>query len=615
MRIPSFLFGLLAVGSPAASLPNPATPNPVEAINALKRDGAFDSQSAMDSHKATNAAVEAMVAQHKREIAAGVPLHARGLPTAQLGSNSTVYGRILGSTETFAGIPFAQPPVGDLRLRAPRAIETYKSTIDAAGIAAACPQLYVSLQSNTSAILDALGNILTLPFLQPINGQEDCLTVTVHRPAGVAADAKLPVLFWIYGGAFQLGATNTYEAAPLISAALGFDMPMLVVMPNYRVGGFGFLPGAEVKKAGVGNLGLLDQRLALQWVADNIASFGGDPDKVTIWGESSGAISVFDQMALYDGDATYNDKPLFRGAIMNSGSITPVEDIDSAKAQRVYDQVVREAGCASNPDTLQCLREVDYETLLRATNSLPGALSYSSVALPYLPRPDGVALTATPDTLLAEGKYAAVPMIIGDQEDEGTLFSLMTGNIKTNADIATYLTTYLFQLMKPDEIRPLVDLYGSKGSDGSPFNTSIFNQLYPGFKRLAAILGDLVFTLARRVFLGGALAVNPDVPSWSYLSSYFYGTPILGTFHASDILAMWYGIPGGNVIDSMRRYYVNFVYHLDPNGGASDQQEWPQWGQARKLMHFQNPKNNIIDDNFRSAAFDWINQHVSGLRV
>lgn len=93
------------------------------------------------------------------------------------------------------------------------------------------------------------------------------------------------------------------------------------------------MPGSEIRKDGASNLGLLDQRQGLEWVQDNIAAFGGDPSKVTIWGESAGAISVLDQMVLYDGNNKYNGKSLFRGAIMNSGSIVPADPVDCPKGQ------------------------------------------------------------------------------------------------------------------------------------------------------------------------------------------------------------------------------------------------------------------------------------------
>jgi carboxylesterase type B len=214
---------------------------------------------------------------------------------------------------------------------------------------------------------------------------------------------------------------------------------IIYVAVNYRVGGFGFLGGKEIWAEGSSNLGLLDQRLALQWVADNIgmhshyhtttellgtdttqAKFGGDPSKVTLWGESAGAVSTFNQMAMFNGNHYYKNKPLFRAAIMNSGSVVGAEDVTSTKAQSIYDEVVRSAGCSNHAlGTLACLRSLPYDQYLTATQSVPNMFDYSSLALSYLPRPDGRVLTASPEILAQRGLFAAVPYIVGDQTDEG----------------------------------------------------------------------------------------------------------------------------------------------------------------------------------------------------
>ena len=133
--------------------------------------------------------------------------------------------------------------------------------------------------------------------------------------------------------------------------------------------------GKEILADGSANIGLQDQRMALEWVSDNIAAFGGDPTKVILWGQSAGSMSVFDQMALYAGDITYNGRPLFQGAIMHSGSILPADPVDCPKAQVIYDTVVAEANCTESNDTLACLRRVDYDTFVRATNLLPSFMS------------------------------------------------------------------------------------------------------------------------------------------------------------------------------------------------------------------------------------------------
>ncbi|KAF2686757.1 lipase 3 precursor [Lentithecium fluviatile CBS 122367] len=543
-------------------------------------------------------------------FAAPAQVAKRAAPTVIAPSPAATITGKSGDVETFNGIPFAKPPVGSLRLKPPQPITSAIGKVDGTVIPKACPQFFFSVD-DSSLPTGVLGTILNTPLFQTVtNAGEDCLTINVQRPAGTTSSSKLPVLFWIFGGGFELGSTQMYDGTSLVAESVSQGKPIIFVAVNYRVGGFGFLPGKEILKDGSANLGLLDQRLGLKWVADNIAAFGGDPTKVTIWGESAGAISVLDQMVLYNGDNTYNGKPLFRGAIMNSGSIVPAEPVDSAKGQAVYDEVVREAGCSSASDTLACLRGLDYTTFLNAANGVPGILSYSTVSLSYLPRPDGTALTASPDQLIVSGKYAKVPYIVGDQEDEGTLFGLFTANLTTTSDVATYLSKVFFPTADTSVIKGLVATYQNTLEDGSPFRTLLLNNWYPQFKRVSAILGDITFTLTRRIFLATTSAVSPTVPSWSYLATYDYGTPILGTFHGSDLLQVFYGILPNNAAKTIRGYYFSFVHNLDPNVG-NNFDDWPQWSASKELMTFGANSNSLQDDNFRTDSYEFLKSNVA----
>ncbi|KAI2467784.1 sterol esterase [Annulohypoxylon bovei var. microspora] len=533
-------------------------------------------------------------------------LEERAVTASVVIPQGTLVGSVIGGVENYGGIPFAEAPTGNLRLKPPQRLNSSLGTFDATGVGPSCPQMFFSTEGDLITTL--LGDLIDTPLFQTVTGQtEDCLTMRVQRPTGTTSNAKLPVLFWIFGGGFELGSPQMYDASSLVSNGVSQGKPFIFVSVNYRTGGFGFLAGKEILADGASNLGLLDQRMGLEWVQDNIAVFGGDPEKVTIWGESAGAISVFDQMALYGGDNTYNGKKLFRAAIMNSGSIIPTDPVDCDRCQDIYDTVVSEAGCSSAADTLGCLRNADYDTFLNAANSVPGILSYNSVALSYLPRPDGVILPESPDVLAANGQYAAVPMIIGDQEDEGTLFSLFQSNLTTTDDLVDYIWKIFFPAIERNDVVGLVNTYDASITAGSPFNTGIFNNVYPQFKRLAAILGDMVFTLTRRIFLESTIAVNPNVPSWSYLASYDFGTPVLGTFHATDILQVFYGILPNYASKAIQSYYISFLYTMDPNNGtSSDIQKWPQWKENKQLMQFWNNKSNLLADNFRATSQAYI---------
>ncbi|KAH8880054.1 alpha/beta-hydrolase [Thozetella sp. PMI_491] len=527
-----------------------------------------------------------------------------------------------GSVESFKGIPFAKPPVGALRLKPPQPLTESLGRVDATTlIPASCPQYLIgdNITIPDNVPPDILKSIVDSPLFKStaISGQEDCLTVNVQRPAGVKAGDKLPVILWIFGGGFELGSTGMYDATGLVANAMSMGKPFVFAAMNYRVGGFGFLGGKEILADGSANLGLLDQRLAMQWVADNIDSFGGDPEKVTLWGESAGAISIFDQMIMFNGDNTYKGKPLFRGAIMDSGSAVPTDNVDCPKAQAVYDAVVDKAGCSGKADTLACLREVDYQTFLAAANSVPGILSFNSLALSYLPRPDGKVLVSSPEATAQSGKVPEIPFILGDQEDEGTLFALFTFNLSTTADVEDYLNTLYFNDAGPDIVKQLVATYPDDPAAGSPFDTGDQNAIYPQFKRVAALLGDATFTLTRRAVFNITTSLQPKVKRWSYLASYDSGTPILGTFHGSDLIQVFYGIFPNFAAKTILGYYLNFAYNLDPNDGSGGERprggpgtgnlmEWPEWSNGKAMMNFDANSAKLITDDFRQESFEFI---------
>lgn len=344
---------------------------------------------------------------------------------------------------------------------------------------------------------------------------------------------------------------------------------------------------------------------------------------MTIWGESAGAISVMDHTIINGGDHAYNGRPLFRAAIMNSGTIVPANDVTTPKAQNIYNSVVENAGCSDASDTLVCLREADYQTFLNAVTAVPGIFSYRSLDLSYLPRPDpnDNFFPQSPEAAIQAGAFAKVPLIAGDQEDEGTLFSLVQSNITTNAQLISYLSSYFpASPNSASDITTLAALYPNQPllgqPAGSPFNTGALNNIYPQYKRLAALLGDVTFTLTRRVYLQ---YISSQVKCWSYLSSYLYGTPVLGTFHGKDIIAS-YGLLGDNNIatTSIQSYYINFVNFLDPNGEgvSAPLVQWPQWtGAARRLLNFRALRNTIINDDFRKPASDFLAERGSALRI
>ncbi|KAL7918449.1 Alpha/Beta hydrolase protein [Trichoderma austrokoningii] len=546
-------------------------------------------------------------------------------------SSGTIVGTAGDTVDTFNGIPFADPPIGDLRFRPPVRLSRDLGTFDATGVAASChpgpvlnPKYLVPPPDAVTGVLHSPNiteGIIAAALLDSSAGEtpqspsEDCLTVSVQRPRGVEAGAGLPVLFWIYGGGFVAGSTSGFNGTKLIDTGVMNNQPFIFVAVNYRVGAWGFMPGREILEEGSGNAGLLDQRMGLEWVADNIEAFGGDPRKVTVWGESSGAISTFEQLVLYDGDAKYKGHDLFRAAIMNSGSITPVDPLDTKKGQDVYDAVKIAAGCDVE-DSLACLRGLDNDVFSDAANSLPGIISYQSLALSYLPRPDGTVLTDSPDVLAKAGKFHHVPMILGNQEDEGTLFSIFQQNMGSTDRIVKYLSRYYLHNASKEQITDFVNTYSEKAADGSPYRTFLAFQFYPGKKRITSILGDIVFDLIRRVTMQIFQDVSPELKTWAYFSSYNYD-PILGAFgtaHGSDVNVL-FNLENTNYPTlSGRTYYINFLHNLDPNVGTQSDLFWPQWAEGHQLLHFNAKSNGIKEDDYRNSSYSFMFDHIESLR-
>lgn len=310
-----------------------------------------------------------------------------------------VEGALIGSTRAFLGIPFAEPPVDALRWKPPAPHKPWSQTLKATVKGPACAQL-----SPLSNVFDP-------------STKEDCLTVNVWTPAQPSA-APPPVLVWIHGGAFVLGSgvDDAYDGQAL-SEATG----AVVVTMNYRLGPFGFLALPELKSEdsshpSTGGYGLEDQRAALQWVKTNIAAFGGDAGRVTLFGESAGGMSTCMHLV------SPRSKGLFQRAIIESG---PCNLATSEAAATVQGKAFVDAvGCKAAPDVLACVRSKSTAAVMSALPLgdflLGGGASWGLVV-------DGWNLTDRPDKLLAAGSFEKVPTIVGSNADEGTLFFSLAG--------------------------------------------------------------------------------------------------------------------------------------------------------------------------------------------
>ncbi|TCD60885.1 hypothetical protein EIP91_009376 [Steccherinum ochraceum] len=514
-----------------------------------------------------------------------------GSPTVVL-DTATFTGVTDGTSNRFLGIPFAEPPIGDLRFRFPLANPPYIGSHNATQFGPACSQQRPNVTFPPELAPEAAGFLNSSLAILDFPQSEDCLTLNVWTPAGTQVDAGLSVAVWIYGGGFELGGTSSYDGAIIVNRSVSLNRPIIYVSMNYRLSALGFLAGKEVKQAGVANLGLQDQRRAFQWVQKYICAFGGDPSKVTIFGESSGAMSIGAHLVANDGDTG----GLFRGAFMESGSPLPVGDV--TEGQPLYDTIVAQVGCTGSSDTLECLRQAPFDRLKAAMDASPSLFDATAgEVFAWAPRADGAYITDCPQELVLQGKVARIPVVNGDCDDEGTIFGVASLNVTTESAFRSYLKQFWSPGFTSTDVAKLSQAYSANITEGAPFGTGTQNALTPQFKRIAAVLGDFVFHAPRRLFLQH---ISGKQNTWSFLSKKFKSLPDLGSAHTSDIPNM-YG-PG-----DLTDYLINFVTNLDPNGRTV--LNWPKYNTSTvQLLTLLDgtPSETITTDTFREDGISFI---------
>ncbi|KAM5262854.1 acylcarnitine hydrolase-like [Ctenodactylus gundi] len=310
---------------------------------------------------------------------------------------STHAGQVRGSliqvtesdvgVHTFLGIPFAKPPVGPLRFAPPEAPEPWSGVRDGTSHPAICPQ---------NDLMNADGLRLLNPTLPAMSMSEDCLYLNIYTPAHAHEGSNLPVMVWIHGGGLVAGMASMYDGSLLAAVE-----DVVVVVIQYRLGLLGFFSTGD--QHAPGNWGLLDQVAALRWVQINIAHFGGNPDRVTIFGESAGGISV-SLLVL-----SPMSKGLFHGAIMESG-VALMPDLISSSSEAVSTVVANLSSCehVDSEALVRCLRNKSEEEIL-AINKAFKIISWVV---------DGAFLPRNPQELLTSADFRPVPSIIGVNNDE-----------------------------------------------------------------------------------------------------------------------------------------------------------------------------------------------------
>lgn len=470
-----------------------------------------------------------------------------------------VQGTVGSTFRSFLGIPYAAPPVGNLRWKPPQPHAPWSTTLEATTPGSPCPQ-------NAT------------PFGQAsIN--ENCLFLNVYTPNPV--ESNLPVMIWLHGGAFVVGEGSSYDP----STTLVTRGNVIVVTINYRLGAFGFLAlnalSSEDPNGSSGNYGLLDQQFAFQWVRNNIQAFGGNPNQVTIFGESAGGISVCANIA------SPTARGLFQRAITESGPCTfPLPTLAAAEATGAT--IASNLGCAQTVASQQtaCLRALSPQQIL--TQESPGFnLSQPSSLLPFTPNIDGSVLPQSLTNALLTGQFNHVPIVEGTNETEGRLFVAVAFDLSGSGPLTAQQYPTVVQNLVGNLAAPQV-LAEYPLSDFSSPDVA-----------LSAILGDAAFSCSARA---ADQLLAASVPTFAYEfndanAPMLFLPPVsfpYGATHTDEIqyLLQLTGLTSQlntgqiSLSQQMISYWTEFAANANPNSFST-----PAWGAYA-----------TVTDNFQSLV-------------
>jgi len=472
--------------------------------------------------------------------------HGEGVSEVTLDSG-TARGTVQDGVQVFLGIPYAAPPVGELRWKEPQPVKPWKGVRDCNKFSLACPQPATRLYD--------IGQT-----------SEDCLYLNVWSPAR-SDDEALPVMVWIHGGGFTTGTASFKMYDGMNLARQG----VIIVTINYRLGPLGFLSHPLLSKESAhgvsGNYGLLDQIAALKWVKSNIKAFGGNPDLVTIFGESAGAGSVIDLMIspLADG--------LFQRAISESGSFSdayPINRDDTvAKAEITGEALAKKLGADKSPDALTAMRLIPADDVVKAAFDGYEALGSTR----YRPVVDGWVIPADPWSMYSAGKQKKVPLLIGTQADEGTIFILTNLLVQamTVQDYEGYITT-----IYKDNAAEALSLFPAAAKGDVP---GVYAKLF----------GIMSFGAGLLHAADSSSANGSPVYVYRFTHVPDFFLKMFGAFHGLDIFYVFgnlradkVSIPDSEVdtalSQDMMKYWTNFARTGDPNGTGLTQ--WPAYTAA-----------------------------------